>query len=112
MACIAAFSGEKGGVATKSYTKSYAYDPFGRVASTSTTINGQTYTVSTSYDNVSRVSTITYPTGTVQRKMILRGSAKLWIVPSAIAVVLSSTLMMLWFQLLATVRASALAEEI
>lgn len=61
---IGALSSESSPLASKSYS----YDGFGRVITASSVINGQNYTVSTAYDNLSRVSTLTYPTGlTIQR---------------------------------------------
>jgi len=61
---IGALTSESGGVASKSYI----YDTFGRVKTSSSTINGQLYNVSTTYDAFGRVNTITYPTGvTIKR---------------------------------------------
>ncbi|TLS68592.1 hypothetical protein FEF65_02475 [Mariprofundus erugo] len=52
-------SSERGGMASRSYV----YECFGRVAASNTTISGQFYSVSTGYDSLGRVDTITYPTG-------------------------------------------------
>jgi len=61
---LGALSSETNGIASKAYI----YDTFGRVKSAATTINGQTYNVSTGYDTLGRVSTITYPTGIMIRR--------------------------------------------
>ncbi|MDQ6959532.1 MAG: SpvB/TcaC N-terminal domain-containing protein [Mariprofundaceae bacterium] len=67
---VGALSSETGGIASKAYI----YDTYGRVKSASTTINGQTYNVSTGYDNIGRVGTITYPTGiTIKRNYSAAG---------------------------------------
>jgi len=58
---IGALSSETSGISSKSYL----YDTYGRVKSSSTTINSQVFNVGTSYDNIGRVSRITYPTGVV-----------------------------------------------
>lgn len=47
----------------ESYTKTYTYDDKSRPSSTSTTINGNTFTSSVSYDEASRPSIETYPEG-------------------------------------------------
>jgi len=42
-------------------SEAYTYDPFGRATSVTTTIGGEAFTVSTTYDSASRVETVTYP---------------------------------------------------
>jgi YD repeat-containing protein len=56
---IGALASETNGIASKAYI----YDTLGRVKSVTTTVNGQAYTMGTTYDAFGRVSTITYPTG-------------------------------------------------
>ncbi len=70
---VGALSSESSPSASKSYT----YDGFGRVVSGITTIGRQSYVVGTSYDNIGRVSRITYPTGVnIQRNYNAYGYLK------------------------------------
>lgn len=46
-------------------SRSYVYDNLGRLVTSNTSIDGQTYTQTTSYDSLSRVVSTTYPTGVV-----------------------------------------------
>jgi len=52
--------------------KSYVYDRFGRVMSSTTTINGQSYVVDTSYDRFGRVSTVSYPLSQSWNRLTVR----------------------------------------
>jgi len=45
------------------YSRTYVYDELGRPTQTITTVNGQNYSLNTSYDNLSRPLTTTYPSG-------------------------------------------------
>jgi YD repeat-containing protein len=55
-----------------SSSKSYSYDGFGRVITSTTSVNGQFHAVDTTYDTVGRVATITYPVGNTGTRLAVQ----------------------------------------
>ncbi len=65
---VGALTSESGPVSSKTYS----YDILGRVTTSTTMVNGQTFAVDTTYDAIGRVDTVIYPQGSTASRFAVK----------------------------------------